>query len=174
MAGYRVTDHRRQEWAEKFGLPEVSKELAAEAAETTTEAFLPAKAPKEDPNARVLVQPLDILRPQFGEFFVRHRQGAEVSGFMKAFKEMLPAFAKDATHLALGGEVIASYRHDGRLSVSELKKVRPDIIAKYTRIRSVEVFDEDAFRADDPATHEMFRGRSLRLLAPKPQILPGS
>lgn len=103
------------------------------------------------------------LELHFGEYLRQHSAEADADDWLGQFKAVLPKVVGDANLLLLGGEPVATFRRDARLSKSKLEKEQPQIVAKYTRWKWVEVFDEEAFKKDMPDVHAAYRGRSFRL-----------
>lgn len=62
-----------------------------------------------------------------------------------------------------GGDPVATWRHTGKLRLSDLRAAHPDETAPY--VTKVEVFDEDAFAEDHEDLHTEFRGRVLLIKA---------
>ena len=120
-----------------------------------------------EPSEEIKDLPFDLkpkgLELHFGEYLTRHSLAADSDGWLAQFKKLLPGVVGDSNLLLLGGEPIATFRRDARLSVSKLAKEQPHIIAKYTRMKYVEVFDEEAFKKEMPDVHAAYRGRSFRL-----------
>lgn len=105
------------------------------------------------------------LKLHFGEYLRNHGQAKESALWMKQFKSLLPGVVNDASLMVMGDLPVATFRRDARLSKSRLDKEQPHIVAKYTKMKWVEVFDEEAFEADMPDVHAAYRGRSFRLVA---------
>jgi hypothetical protein len=104
------------------------------------------------------------LRLHFGEFLRHHSVVKDSGGWGKQFKLLLPGVVGDATLMMMGDLPVATFRRDTKLAVKKLEQEQPQIIKKYTVRKVVEVFDEEAFRRDDPLMHQAYRGRSFRLV----------
>ena len=124
---------------------------------------MPALAP--DPDGRKDTEyNIKPLKMHFGEFLRHHATAADSGDWLKQFKHLLPGVVGDASQLMMGDEPVATFRRDAQLSLSRLEREQPDIIAKYTTWKWMEVFDKEAFKKEEPALYEAYRGRSFRLV----------
>ena len=142
-------------------LPVGNKALAA-AAETMP----PEVTLYEPPSGTLPEVAFDIsgLQLYWGEFLNHHGVNAETGKWMKTFKPLLGKLAGDATLLRVGNVPVATFRNDMQLNMKRLAAEQPHIIAKYTKLKAVEVFDKDEFLEKEPLMHRAYRGRSLRLV----------
>jgi len=125
--------------------------------DSTVETYEPEPVKEKEFNLRP-------LKLHFGEFLRYHAQKREATEWTKQFKGLLPGVVADASLMVMGDLPVATFRRDARLSVSRLEREQPQIIKKYTVRKVVEVFDEEAFRQDEPLLHQAYRGRSFRLV----------
>ena len=138
--------------------PTVASDLATRPFEADgVESYIPTKAvePQFD---------LGQLQLVFGEYRRHHATIQEPTRWMKQFKALLAPVVKQASLLTLGGNAVATYRYDGKLATKRLEEEQPHIHAKYMRRVSKLEFDEEAFRAEEPVLHQLYRGRSFRLV----------
>lgn len=175
--GFRMSDNRRAAIAQATTVSQlpVRDSLVAGAVasmdvaqiDPEASAYVPAKKPEQRYD-------LEALKLIWGEFMLQHAAKKEADGWLKTFKTLLPPVVGDATLLVVGDREVARYRRDGKLNMKQLAAEQPHIVAKYTRIMATEQFDEDAFKADEPAMHAAYRGRSLRLVTAggAPIVLP--
>lgn len=162
MSGYMISDRRRIRSIPELDVPD--PDLAATLADmpldkvdSTLEPYVP------DPEVPDKVYDMNRLRLHVGEFLKHHSLAADSEGFKKQFKSLLPGVVGDSTLLVMGDLPIATFRRDTKLATKRLEQEQPHIITKYTKMRWVPVFDEEAFKAEMPDVHAAYRGRSFRL-----------
>lgn len=164
MSGYMISDRRNVRTVPELDVkdPGLAAELASmplSKVDSTVKPLIP------EPDEKFI--PYDLkpkgLELHFGEFLKHHSLAADSEGWKDQFKKLLPAVVNDADLLLLGGEPIATFKRDARLSLSQLAREQPQIVAQFTRWKWKEVFDEDAFKEEMPDVHAAYRGRSLRL-----------
>lgn len=164
MSGYLITDRRKVTSIPELDVPDpgLAKELAQmplSEVDSRLDSYTPDDSLRE--------VPFDLkpkgLELHFGEYLKQHSIEADSGNWLTQFKKLLPGVVGDANLMLLGGEPIATFRCDARLSKSRLEKEQPHLIAKYTKMKWVEVFDEEAFKAEMPDVHAAYRGRSFRL-----------
>lgn len=164
MSGYMISDRRGVKTVPELDVKDPG--LAAELANMPMSKVDSRVTPLiPEPDEKFI--PYDLkpkgLELHFGEFLKHHSLAADSEGWKDQFKTLLPAVVHDADLLLLGGEPIATFKRDARLSLSKLAKEQPQIIAEFTTWQWKEVFDEEAFKAKMPDVHAAYRGRSLRL-----------
>lgn len=171
MADYVVTDNRRFVPGIEH-LPIQNGGVAEAMARTPIEQAVPGVKPYERPEGEVeLTYDLGPLRLLWGEAIRHHTIYGESRRWLDGFKEVLPAYTKQATLLTLHGSEVATYRPNGQLKFKELEREQPDLVAKYTRMQSRLTFDEEAFKREHPEVHAAYRARRLVFVsAPKAQI----
>ena len=164
MSGYMIADRSHVKTVPELDVkdPDLADRLAKmplSQVDSRVDDYQPSDEAKE--------LPFDLkpkgLALHFGEYLKQHSVEADSDGWLGQFKKLLPAVVGDANLMLLGGEPVATFRRDARLSKSKLAREQPHIIAKYTRMKWVEVFDEEAFKNDMPDVHAAYRGRSFRL-----------
>lgn len=164
MSGYMISDRSNVKTIPELDVndPQLATELAKmplSKVDSRIEPYQPSDDVKEIP--------FDLkpkgLELHFGEFLRQHSTAADSTDWKDQFKHLLPGVVGDANLLLMGGDPVATFRRDARLSKSRLAKEQPHIIAKYTRMKWVEIFDEEAFKAEMPDVHAAYRGRSFRL-----------
>lgn len=164
MSGYLITDRRRIGSVPELDVkdPDLAQELVGMPAAKVDSSI---KAFEPDPQSKPV--PFDLkpkgLELHFGEYLRHHSFEKDSQGWLGQFKKLLPGVVADADLLLLGGEPVATFRRDARLSLSRLEQEQPQIIAEFTTWKWVHVFDEEAFKAKMPDVHAAYRGRSLRL-----------
>ena len=161
---YLYTDRRGMKEVPQLDVPD--KALANDLAErpsTYIDPKMPALDPDPEENKPVEYN-IKPLKMHFGEFLRHHATAADSKSWLDQFKHLLPGVVGNASQLMMGDEPVATFRRDAQLSKSRLEKEQPHIIAKYTRMKWVEVFDKDAFQKEEPALYEAYRGRSFRLV----------
>lgn len=169
VVGYTFTDNRRYTPPAEFGSLSVPDAQAAlVAADAPVERFDP-QASEYRPVVKDAVEvafDLSPLKMYWGEYLQRHSVAADMNGWLKEFKALLPNVngIKDATVLTMGGAEVATYRRSAKLNTKQLEAEQPQVVEKYTRPVTEMKFDEDAFRRDMPAMHAAYRGRQLKLV----------
>lgn len=164
MNGYLITDRRRIESVPELDVkdPVLAKELVE-----MPLSKVDSSIGRYEPSDEIAETPFDLkkkgLELHFGEYLRHHSFAADSTGWLEQFKKLAPGVVGEANLLLLGDEPVATFRRDARLSKSRLEKEQPHIIAKYTKMKWVEVFDEDQFKAEMPDVHAAYRGRSFRL-----------
>lgn len=164
MNGYLITDRRRIASVPELDIkdPDLAKELVSMPLSEVDSSISPYEPSKE-----IKEIPFDLkkkgLELHIGEFLKHHSFAADSTGWLNQFKALVPGVVGEANLLLLGDEPVATFRRDARLSKSRLEKEQPHIIAKYTKMKWVEIFDEDQFRAEMPDVHAAYRGRPFRL-----------
>ena len=161
---YLYTDRRGVKEVPQLDVTD--KALANDLAERPS-AYIDPKMPalEPDPEEKKPVEyNIKPLKMHFGEFLRHHATAADSGDWLKQFKHLLPGVVGDASQLMMGDEPVATFRRDAQLSVSRLEREQPGIIAKYTKMKWVEEFDKEAFRREEPALYEAYRGRSFRLV----------
>jgi hypothetical protein len=170
MTSFPVTDNRRylgNKFFEKLPVTDPIKALAAAA--EPVQKYNPA-APEYKPPAPVAKQeiPFELtpLKLYWGEYVQRHAVHADMAGWLKEFKKLLPQVpgVEQSTAFTVGGTVVATYHRDAQLNFKRLSAEQPEIVAKYTRPMTEMKFDEDAFANDMPDVHAAYRGKQLRLV----------
>lgn len=161
MTSSTVTDNRR--FTE---LPVRDETAALETSAAPLEQLgveLTPYTPREDkkPDVRFDLSP---FARQHGEFLIRHARKSQDEAWLREFKKLLGGMAPEATLIRFANADVATFRRDAQLSLSQLAKEQPDIIARYTRRKTVEVFDKEAFLAEMPEMYAAYRGRSYRLI----------
>lgn len=166
MSGYLITDRRRITSVPQLDIedPQLAQELV-EMPLSEVDTAIPTYEPDPDPENKEI--PFDLkpkgLELHFGEYLKHHSYAADSTGWLDQFKKLAPGVVGDANLLLLGGEPVATFKRDARLSLSRLGKEQPQIIAEFTTWKWVEVFDEAAFKEKMPDVHAAYRGRSFRL-----------
>lgn len=162
--GYMISDRRYVKTVPELDVkdPDLATELVnmpLSKVDSRVQAIIP------EPDDKFV--PFDLkpkgLELHFGEFLHQHSRAADSDSWTDQFKKLLPAVVGDANLLLMGGEPVATFRRDARLSLSKLAKEQPHIVAKFTKMKWVEVFDEEAFKAEMFDVWTAYRGRSLRL-----------
>lgn len=164
---FAVVDKRAAQARSIGELPVREPGLATQAAYVPAQTFDPSVIAYEPLEPGRDEKPFDLapMATVWGQFKREHAASAAAQGFLKPFKDLLPRVPgmDQARVLTLNSEVVATYRFDGRLNESKLKKEQPELYFKFMRTKSVQVFDEEAFRDRHPELHEVYRGRSIRL-----------
>lgn len=165
-SGYLITDRRKIASVPELDIKD--RQLARELAEmplAEVDAGITSYQPDPDPEVKEI--PFDLkskgLELHFGEYLKHHSFAADSTGWLEQFKKLAPGVVGDANLLLLGGDLVATFKRDARLSLSRLAKEQPQIIAEFTTRKWVEVFDEEAFKKKMPDVHAAYRGRSFRL-----------
>lgn len=159
MTAFPVTDKRRI-----ANIPTTVTANALVAMQTQPPATK-AETPEPLPgNRQDMEYSLAPVRRVWSQFLLHHSATAETEAWKAQFKKLLPeVVGQQATALTLDGDRVATFRYDGRFSLSRFKAEQPALYHEFLRRKTVEVFDEDAFREQNPELHELYRGRSLRL-----------
>lgn len=162
MAGILITDRRgiREIPALDVKDPELAQQLAETPMSEVDSEIEPYTPPEEVKDTFYNIKPLKL---HFGEYLKHHSFAADSTGWKDQFKKLLPGVVGDASVLTIDDVPVATYRRDTKLAVKKLEKEQPHIIAKFTRTKTVEYFDETAFRAAMPDMYHAYRGRSFRL-----------
>lgn len=166
MTGYMISDRRNVQTVPELDVkdPDLATELANMPLSKVDSRVQAVEPPGEgEPKFIELDLKPKGLELHWGEYLNQHSREADSGGWMSQFKKLLPPVVGDSNLLLLGGDVVATFRRDARLSVSRLAAEQPHIIAKFTKMKWKEVFDEDAFKKEMPDVHAAYRGRSLRL-----------
>ncbi len=163
MKGYLLTDRRRVKEIPKLDVkdPDLAMELAEMPASEVDDSIVPYEPPVEKP----LVE-FDIghLKLHFGEFLRHHSVAKDSDGFLKQFKTLVPGVVGDAGLLVMGNLPVVSFKRDGALVMSRLEAEQPHIIAEFTEMKLVPVFDKEKFQRKMPDVYEAYRARSFRLV----------
>lgn len=164
MSGYLIADRRNVKSVPELDV--ANRELAQELAQMPL-SEVDSRIEPYQPNEEIKDLPFDLkpkgLELHFGEYLRQHSVAADSTGWLDQFKKLLPGVVGDASLMLLGGEPVATFRRDARLSKSRLEKEQPHIVAKYTKMAWVEIFDEETFRKEMPDVHAAYRGRPFRL-----------
>lgn len=162
MKGYLLTDRRRVK--EIPALDVKDPDLAMELAEMPA-SQVDAGIDRYNPPKRVPAE-YDIghLKLHFGEFLRHHSLTKDSTGFLDQFKKLVPGVVGDAGLLVMGNLPVVSFRRDGALVMKRLEAEQPQIVAKYTEMKLVPVFDKEKFEQEMPDVFEAYRARSFRLV----------
>lgn len=162
MAGYLITDRRRVASVPELDVkdPVLAKQLASMPLSEVDSGLDAYEPPEGKKPIEYNIKPLSL---HFGEYLKYHSLSADAGGWMKQFKALLPGVVSDASLLVMGDIPVATFARDSRLNKKRLDAEQPHIVAKYTKMAWVEVFDEEAFKTEMPDVHAAYRGRSLRL-----------
>lgn len=165
MTGYMYTDRRRIKAVTALDVPDplLAQDLASRPL-ATVDPTVPALSAPEPGVPADIEYNMRPLKMHFGEFLRHHATAKDSEDWKKQFKKLLPGVVNDASLMVMGDEPVATFRRDARLSKSRLDKEQPQIVAKYTKMKWVEVFDEEAFKQEMPDVHAAYRGRSFRLV----------
>lgn len=164
MSGYLITDRRKIASVPQLDIkdPDLAQELVEMPADRVDSNIEPFEPDPDDPPKPYDLRPKG-LELHFGEYLKHHSYQADSKGWLDQFKKLLPGVVSDADLLLLGGEPVATFKRDARLSLSRLEKEQPQIVAEFTTWKWMEVFDEEAFKKKMPDVHAAYRGRSFRL-----------
>lgn len=169
--GYNVVDNRRTVPQRDIGtLPIENGKAALDAARLPVQQViadvLPYAKPKGPEETKYELSQLELV---WGTAVLKHAQFKETKKWLDTFKEVLPGYTRDATLLTLHGREVATYRRNGQLNLTELRKEQPDLVAKYTKLMTSMQFDETSFAHDHPDVYAAYRARRLVFVSsPKP------
>lgn len=172
--GYLYTDRRRVASVPELDVQDqaLAQDLAQRPVadiDPTTDALVP------DPAHKDIEFNIKSLQLHFGEFMRHHAVARDSTSWTKTFKSLVPGVVGDASLLVMGDVPVATFRRNGQLAEEKLKKEQPQIIAKYTTMRWVPVFDRERFAKEEPDLYRAYRARPFRLVRSGPgagMILP--
>lgn len=163
MKGYLLTDRRRIASVPELDVkdPDLADTLASMPASEVDSSIEPYEPPKKDPPVEFDISHLKL---HFGEFLKHHSVGRDSKGWLDQFKSLVPGVVGNAGLLLVKNVPVASFRRDGALVMSRLEAEQPHIIAQFTEMQTVPVFNRDKFRQKMPDVFEAYRARSFRLV----------
>lgn len=106
---------------------------------------------------------LQPLKTFYGAFVNHHSCAATDKQYMEEFKAQVWNLSKGAPALYLNGRQVATQKRNGAFVYSEFAAEHPDLVAEFTRYRTREEFDEDAFRGAYPVLHASYRAKKFEL-----------
>lgn len=161
--GYLITDRRYVKTVPELDVkdPDLAEELVgmpASEVDSGIEVY--------DPPVKKKPVEFDIshLRLHFGEFLKHHSVAKDSKGWTDQFKSLVPGVVGNAGLLMVNNLPVASFRRDGALVMSRLEAEQPQIIAEFTEMVAVPVFNKEKFQAKMPDVYEFYRARSFRLV----------
>ncbi len=162
-SGYLITDRRRIASVPELDVqdPELAEELVSMPASKVDNSIEPYEPPKRNPPVEF---DISHLRLHFGEFLKHHSLGKDSKGWLDQFKSLVPGVVGDAGLLTVKNLPVASFRRDGALVMSRLEAEQPHIVAEFTEMQTVPVFNKEKFKQKMPDVFEAYRARSFRLV----------
>jgi hypothetical protein len=106
---------------------------------------------------------LDTIAMQFEEFLLRHSRMADDKRWTDEFKELLRQLSGDAVTYRYKGRIVADDSRNGRFTLSKLRQDDPALVQEFTRWKTEEAFDEEAFKAAHPDLWEQYRAQRFEL-----------
>lgn len=168
MAGsFRMVDNRRALEAIRVEDPEQAKRRAG----LPISEIDPDAKPFKASTVPEITYSLDRWRLAWGEFLGHHAAHKVSKGWLDMFKPVLSgAVGEEPTLLTYESRTVARFRRDGLLNLKLLGQEQPAMVAKYTKMKWVEVFDKEAFEAEEPLLYAAYRARRLTLVSGAVQL----
>lgn len=172
--GYLYTDRRRVASVPELDVRDraLAQDLAQRPVadiDPTTDALVP------DPVHKDIEYNIKPLQLHFGEFLRHHATARDSTDWTKTFKSLVPGVVGDASLLVMGDVPVATFRRNGQFAFKKLEAEQPHIVAKYTTMQLVPVFDREKFAEEMPDMYYAYRARPFRLVRSGPgagMILP--
>lgn len=152
----------RQEMSRQMGRPVVGGSFIVTDNRANAEA-LAARTNTEVAVPQDTIFDLDAVALQFEEFLLRHSRMADDKRWIDEFKELLRQLSGDATVYRYQGRIVADDSRNGRFTLSKLRQDDPDLVKEFTRWKTEEAFDEEAFKAAHPDLWEQYRAQRFEL-----------